>query len=110
MFNLFSKDPYELNWGNVTPDGFNEEKKEVINIFNFDISSAEKISRCVIFSVGKIIWINKHIIKGTKQKVIFDLRGQPITFLDRARKMKQDILKQVTQIKPDVIVDIEILI
>lgn len=110
MFNLFSKDPYGLNWGNVTPDGVNEEKKEVINIFNFDISSAEKIFRCVIFSVGKIIWINKHIINGTKQKVIFDLRGQPITFLDRARKMKQDILQQVTQIKPDIIVDIEILI
>lgn len=110
MFNLFSKDPYELDWGNITPEGFDQEKKEVIHIFNFDISSAEKVSKCSVFSVGKIIWVNKHIPKGTTQKVILDLRGQPITFLDRARKMKYDILQQVTQIESDIVIDIEILI
>lgn len=107
---LFSKNPYDLDWGNVTPDGYNEAEKMALSVFNFDISSAERIDRCIIYSVGKILWLNKHLPEETTQKVLFDLRGQPLPFLDRAKRMKEEILKTIQSKEPKVVVNIEILI
>jgi hypothetical protein len=33
--------PYDLDWGNITPSGYSEDKNEVLHVFNFDISSKE---------------------------------------------------------------------
>jgi hypothetical protein len=107
---LFSKNPYDLDWGSVTSDGYNDTEKLALNVFNFDISSIDKIERCTVFCVGKIVWLNRHLPAGTTQKIVFDLRGQPITFLDRARKMKDDILDKVRGTNSTIAVIIEILI
>lgn len=110
MFKLFSLKPYELDWGNVTSDGYNEEKQEIVNVFNFDISSDDKIDRCIFFSVGKILWNDIHIPEYTKQKIVFDLRGQPLVFLEKAKKMKEAILGSIKKMKPSLNIVIEIII
>lgn len=107
---MLSHNPYKLDWGNITPDGYNELLQEIVHVFNFDISSKDKIERCIIFSVGKIIWSDMHIPKYTQQKIVFDLRGQPLVFLDRAKKMKKDISEAVKKTNSSINFIIEILI
>lgn len=107
---LFSKNPFELDWGSITPDGYNEVEKTALSVFNFDISSAEKIDRCIVFCIGKALWLEKHLPAKTVQKFVFDLRGQPLPFLDRARRMKDEILTGIRSNEPEMVLNIEILI
>jgi hypothetical protein len=107
---LFSKNPYDLDWGSITPDGYNDADKVALSVFNFDISSVEKIDRCIVFCVGKVLWLNKHLPKETTQKITLDLRGQPLPFLTRARKMNDEILKIIQAKNPEIVLNIEILI
>jgi hypothetical protein len=107
---LFSKKPFDLDWGSISSDSYNETEKLALCVFNFDISSVDKIDRCIVFCVGKVVWLNKHLPKQTTQKMVFDLRGQPITFLDRARKMKDEILNLIRVTDSKIILNIEIII
>lgn len=107
---LFSKNPYDLDWGKVSPDGYNEAEKIALSVLNFDISSAEKIDRCIIYCSGKVLWLDKHLPKDTTQKVVFDLRGQPLPLLNKARRMKDEILNIVQANDPKIALNIEILI
>jgi len=43
MLNFFSKNAYELDWGNMTPEGYDSGRNEIIHVFNFNISSTDKI-------------------------------------------------------------------
>jgi hypothetical protein len=110
MFRLLSHNPYKLDWGNVTPDGYYKIQDEIMHVFNFDISSKDKIDRCIVFSVGKIIWSDMHVPQFTKQKIIYDLRGQPLVFLERAKKMTQDVSETVKKMNTSIYITIEILI
>lgn len=110
MLNFLSNNPYKLDWGNATPEGYSKEKNNLLQIYNVDISSAEKIENCIIYVIGRIAWANKHFPKGTSQKIVFDLRGQPLALIDRARKMSQNIQKKSLAIEPEIKLDIEILI
>lgn len=107
---LFSKNPLDLDWGSITSDGYNEAEKTALNVFSFDISTVEKIDRCIVFCVGKVLWLNKHLPQETTQKVVFDLRGQPLPFLDRAKRMKDEILNIIQDKDSNVVLNIEILI
>jgi hypothetical protein len=107
---LFSKNPFDMDWGSASPDGYNEAEKVAFCVFNFDISSVEKIDRCIIFCVGKVLWLNKHLPRETTQKVVFDIRGQPLPFLDRAKRMKDEILNIIQAKDSYIVLNIEILI
>jgi hypothetical protein len=102
--------PYDLDWGIATSDGFSEKDQQLLFVFNVDISSVANIERTIVFVVGRVLWFNMHVPTGTEYKVVFDLRGQPLTLLGRARKMKSDILEKVAKLNKVVNVIIEILI
>ena len=103
-------DPFSLDWGSITPEGYNEQKNEVVFIFNFDISSQDRIERGIVFAVGKLIWSMKNI-PPCNYRVVLDLRGQALTLLNRARKMKEDIINTVIKDKTSLLgIEIEILI
>lgn len=55
----------------------------MVFIFNFDISSQERVERGVVFAVGKLIWAMKNI-PPCNYGVVLDLRGQASTLLNRA--------------------------
>ena len=103
-------EPYNLDWGVVTPDGYNKELNELLHVFNFDVSSRDNIKRCTIFVIGRIIWFNIHVPSGSIHKIVFDLRGQAITLLDGAGKMKEEIIKKLQKLNPSLKLNIEILI
>jgi len=106
MLPVFSQ-AYELDWGNVTPEGFNRTSREVLHVFNVDISTSESVQRCIFFSIGKIVWTNFHLLENKKQKVVFDFRGQSDS-VDKFQKIKNDILDGVKSQSPliDIIIEI----
>lgn len=112
MFSFFSTEPdcYKLNWGSIQVDGYNDNLKEALSVYNFDISNEEKINSCLVLLTGKTIWISKNLPDIITQKIVFDLRGQPITFITRARKMKSRFLEILFELKFNTSINIEILI
>jgi hypothetical protein len=101
--------PYDLDWGIATPDGFSVKDQQLLLVFNVDISSLVNIERSITFIIGRVLWFNLQAI-GTAQKVVFDLRGQPLTLLSRARKMRNDILQNLLQLNSSINIIVEILI
>lgn len=110
LFNKRENDCYKHDWGEIQSDGYNSAKNELVSVYNFDVASEEKINRSLILLVGKTIWIHMNTPKDTSQKVVIDLRGQPLTFLDRARKMKSRFLEVLQEQKYDIQINVEILI
>jgi hypothetical protein len=66
------------DWGNVTPEGFNERNNEALHVFNFDISKRENIENAILFTLGKIVRSAEHLPKNCKQIITFDVRGQEL--------------------------------
>lgn len=110
MDEQLANSPYDLDWGKITSSGFSENNGEVLHVFNFDVTSKENVERSVIFSVGKIIWSGKHILGDVTQKIVFDLRGQPISLIERARNMKKKIMEILNESGYTQSIVIEILI
>lgn len=101
--------PYNLDWGMTTPDGFNRETQQMLCVFNIDISSDANISRTIVFVVGKVFWLSLHAPALIRQKIVFDLRGQPLDLLNKAHKMKRDILDKTMKVNNSKDIVIEIL-
>ena len=69
---------WELNWGPVTPEGFNSEKNQAIIVMNVDLTSIAKVEHVVAYVAGKISWYALHLPKNASQLVYFDITGQKI--------------------------------
>ena len=83
--------PFDLDWGTVTPEGWNNEKQEALHVYNVALTKGATLERAKRFIVGRIIHFSHHIPSGATQKVVIDARGQgfPVSYL---RKFKQGIL------------------
>lgn len=67
-----------IDWGGITPQGYNQEKNEALHVCNFDLSSEDKIENVILFIIGKILWAKNHLPKGCNQLIVFDVRGQEL--------------------------------
>lgn len=102
--------PYDFDWGNITPDGFDEVNNVALFVFNFDVSASDSIEMSKVFCYGKIVWATMNIPK-CNYRLVWDLRGQPLTFIDRARKMKKELIESLAEFREKFVeVNIEILI
>jgi len=85
---------YKLDWGAITIEGFSDEKKEALHVFNSDLSKKEKIDRVKKFAIGRVIWAHKHFPTGTNQRIVFDVRGQSLSSQE-LEEIKNSILESV---------------
>src|SRR3989344_9031928 len=81
MFNIFKKskqenDPFKHDWGQVTPDLYNEKKNEAVHVFNFNMTSEESRHLAQKFIVGKVLWYQKHLPDNCSHIMDMDIRGQ----------------------------------
>lgn len=67
-----------MDWGNVTPEGFNEKENEALHVFNFDLSKKENIDNAILFTLGKMLRSKEDLPEDCKQTFTFDVRGQKI--------------------------------
>lgn len=68
----------ELDWGNVTPDGFNEGNNEAIFVYNVDLTSETNLLDTILFVSGRIIWNKNNLPENCSQQIVFDIRGQDL--------------------------------
>jgi len=99
---------YNLDWDQVTVEGYAESQNEAIMVFNFDMTSEEKAARVIQYVVGRAIWVCHNFPPKTNIVLSFDVRGQNI-IISRSDKLKQAILKLTENAGVDNRVSIEFL-
>jgi hypothetical protein len=102
--------PYEMDWGIISPDGFNQKEKEALFIFNFDITRELSRDYNSRFILGKLYWSSVQMPSDISLKIIFDLRGQPLTLIEKAKDIKYLIHSFLKKEKPELRFKTEILI
>ena len=70
--------PDRLDWGRVTPEFANTDKRIAVHVFNHSLESAEAVDRTIRFVQGRLAWHALQIPDGFTQWVSFDDRGQSL--------------------------------
>ncbi len=91
--------PYNLDWGPVTPDGYDRGKNEALWIVNFNLSTKEQIFRVTNFLIGEIVWAKLNLPDGCIERIIIDISGQRIG-LEELRNIKLAIEREVGEKSP----------
>lgn len=77
--------PFDLDWGPVSPELYSAERGQVLHVFNFDLTRPRSEALAVQFGLGRVRWFARHLPPGTQQLIRFDDRGQVYPPLLRAR-------------------------
>lgn len=83
---------FNLDWGPITPEGYDEENNQIIHVFNHNLEKKEYIQRSIIFIIGRIKFYKIHIPHGCSQKVVIDARGQTIIY-SNLKSIKNKIIE-----------------
>ncbi|MFN8396986.1 MAG: hypothetical protein U0176_20335 [Bacteroidia bacterium] len=88
-----SMNPLTLDWGKITPDGYDTASKTALHIFSMNLSTPVLRELCMTFVLGKLRWYHKHLPAEVQQRVIFDVRGQKLS--ESVTESIQSILRDV---------------
>lgn len=69
----------ELDFGIATPDAYDDVNKESLHVLNVHFIGEVNRSRVLKFACARVLHFNKHLPKGSSQRVRFDLRGQLVS-------------------------------
>lgn len=69
----------ELDWGPVTPEGYDDTKREALHVLNVNFIGAENRNRVLKFVVARMLHFHRHLPTGSSQRVRLDLRGQLVS-------------------------------
>jgi len=108
MMELSKITVYDLRWNSMTTEAFNENKNEATLIFNFDITTEEKIKNVIQYVVGRTIWGHKNLPAKANIILSFDIRGQSI-IMSRSTEFKGRILAIINNLGVDNQISIEFL-
>ena len=81
---------YTLDWNPITVEAFDESKNKAYMIFNFDMTTEQKIKNVVQYVVGRTVWGHRNFPSKSKIILRFDIRGQNI-IASRSTSLKNDI-------------------
>ena len=77
--------PFELDWGAVTLEAVNDERRLAVHVLNHDLETARSVDRTIRFAVGRVAWSRRQLPAGSRQLVAFDDRGQSVSGETRTR-------------------------
>lgn len=100
---------YEFDWNPITVEGYSEKKNEIIMVFNFDVTTEDKVKNVVQYVVGRTVWGYKNFPKDSKIILSFDFRGQNI-IVSKTISIKSKILELINNLNIDANVSIDFLI
>jgi hypothetical protein len=95
-------DPYSLDWGTITPEGFSSDKNIALHVFNFFLKDEENRSLSIKFIAGKVKWYSTHLPEDCSQIIRVDARGQELDFevlIDFKEALRNAISQKVKKIK-----------
>lgn len=87
--------PLNLDWGIITADGDN--RKEIIHVFNSDMTKKENEKFTKSFIINKYRYYKKHLPSEKNQIFTLDLRGQNITEKE-IEKIESDLIAGIQKI------------
>ncbi|MBL4705907.1 MAG: hypothetical protein JKY54_15380 [Flavobacteriales bacterium] len=67
---------FDLDWGEVTPDVYDEKKNESSYICAHDYLSEESIKYSQILITGRVLWYQKYLHEATHNSISIDISGQ----------------------------------
>lgn len=68
--------PFDMDWGEVTPDIYSKNKSQTTNISSHSLLNQNGRKLSPIFSAARIIWYSNHLPGDLSQKALLDIRGQ----------------------------------
>jgi hypothetical protein len=69
---------YQSDWPPITVEGYSEAKNKVIMVFNFDVTTKNKVQKVTQYVVGRAVWCSMNIPAKVEMVLSFDFRGQNI--------------------------------
>lgn len=87
----------DLDWGAITVEFYNKEKKSIVHVFNHCLVEEENISRAIRFAAGRIEWFKNSRAAEYSHEVVFDDRGQNVDFKVRKR-ISEGLKKQTSKV------------
>jgi len=100
---------YKFDWNPITVEGYNEKNNEIIMVFNFDVTTEDKVKNVVQYVVGRTAWGYKNFPKESKIILSFDFRGQNI-IVSKTKSIKSKISELITNLNINAKVSIDFLI
>jgi len=68
-----------LYFGVATPEGYDEERVEALHVLNVNFVGEANRSRVVKFTCARVLHFDRHLPRGSSQRIRFDLRGQLVS-------------------------------
>ena len=99
---------YELDWNPMTVEAYNERENKATMVFNFDITTEDKIKNVIQYVIGRTIWCHKNLPPKVKIILAFDIRGQNI-IASRSSLFKNEIVQLINNLNIDNQVSVEFL-
>lgn len=100
--------PFELDWGEVTPEAFDDVNNQALHVLNSFLRSPESRDLCLVYLVGRVVWFSKHLPPNCSHRIRFDTRGQSIS-VNTLNKWREAALSKIRERLPAVRVEIEFL-
>lgn len=109
-WNKKSKTHPEPDWGEISPEGYNEEKNSALLAFNVDMESETSREMAKKFIAGRVLWYKRHLPVNSSFLVFVDLRGQDEIAAQPAvrEKWQQEMLSAIQQSEPGIKIDVNI--
>ena len=99
---------YQLDWDQITVEGYNENKNEVTLVFNCDITTEGKSQDVIKYVIGRTVWCCQNFPSSATIILSFDLRGQGI-IMTKSSLFKTKLLELIGVLNIDAQILIDFL-
>jgi hypothetical protein len=91
---------YELDWDQITVEGYDENKNEVTMVFNCDITIEDKYQEVLKYVIGRTVWCSYNFPSKAMITLSFDIRGQGV-IMTKSNIFKSKLIKIVNDLGID---------
>ncbi len=99
----------QLDWGEVTPEGFDGNRNQALHVLNVFLQNPEGRRLALPFLVGRVIWFQRHLPRGCSHRVRVDTGGQTIP-VETLYAWRDEALSRIQDLEPAVRLEIEFLV
>ncbi len=68
--------PIDLDWGEITPDAYNQDENNAFYVFGFHMIQEESRKMASKYITGKVLWYKYHLPENCSHSIKLDIRGQ----------------------------------
>ena len=69
----------DWDWSTATPELYDEVDRVALHVLNVHFIGEENRNRVIKFAIARVLHFDRHLPKGSSQRIRFDLRGQQVS-------------------------------